>query len=120
MKNVDEMSLDQRIMELQQCVSKARVGAANPGSVQYEFLLNSKLGDERDGKLSYFESILAKAGEWKRGKFDSLDYDVRQQTITDINNKLVESLLAFPGYAKAEELNEYNEKDSNKSAGLGR
>ena len=96
MKNVDEMSLDQRIMELQQSVSKARVGAENPGSVEYEFLLNSK--------LSYYESILSKASDWKRGKFDSLDYDVKQQTITDINNKLIDALVTFPGYGRTQEL----------------
>ena len=104
MKNVDEMSLDQRIMELQQSVSKARVGAENPGSVEYEFLLNSKLGDERDSKLSYYESILSKASDWKRGKFDSLDYEVKQQTINDINNKLVEALVTFPGYGRTQDL----------------
>ena len=65
MKNINEMSLEQKIMELQQCISKARVGAENPGSV---------------------------------------DYEVRQQGIRDINNKLDSALLAFPGYGLEEEI----------------
>ena len=40
MKNVNEMSLEQKLMELQQCFAKAKVGVDYPGSVEYEFLMN--------------------------------------------------------------------------------
>jgi hypothetical protein len=112
MKNVDEMSLEQKLMELQQCLSKAKVGAENPGSTDYEFLLNSKLGDQRDEKLAYYTTVLTNSKQLIGGRLNQLDYDVRQNAIRDINNKLNDALLAFPGYGKTEELNQ--------SQGLGR
>jgi hypothetical protein len=104
MKNVNEMSLDQKIMELQQCVSKARVGAENPGSVDYEFLQQAQLGDAREEMLAYYATLIQKANEYRSGKFNNLDYEVRQQGIRDINNKLDAALLAFPGYGLEEEI----------------
>ncbi len=100
MKNVEGMSLEQKMMELQQSVSKARVGAENTGSADYEFLINSNLGDSRDEKLAYYSSLITKAQEFRSGKFDNLDYDVRNQMITELNNKIDEALLSFPGYEK--------------------
>ena len=100
MKDLNNMSLEQKFMELQQCVSKAKVGAENPGSTDYEFLINSKLGDNRDDKLAYYESLIAQARSLIGGRLSQLDYDVRQQTMNDINNKLDDALIAFPGYEK--------------------
>ena len=104
MKNVNEISLDQKIMELQQCVSKAKVGAENPGSVDYEFLQKAQLGDAREEMLAYYAALIQKANEYRNGKFNNLDYEVRQQNIRDINNKLDAALLAFPGYGLEEEI----------------
>lgn len=103
MKNVDEMSVNEKITELQACVNKARSGEQNPGSVDYEFLLNSKLGDQRGEKLSYYSVLVKNAALMFGGRLNDLDMDVRQQTITEYNRKLDEALLAFPGYERAEE-----------------
>ena len=103
MKNVAEMSLDQKMIELQQCLSKAKVGAEYPGSVEYEFLLKAKLGDGRDDKLAYYTTVLTNARQLMNGRINQLDYDVRQQAITDLNNKLDDALLVFDGYEKVVE-----------------
>ena len=103
MKNVDEMSASEKINELQSCIAKARSGEQNPGSVDYEFLINSKLGDSRGEKLSYFSMIAKNASQKFGGSLNNLDFDVRQQTVEELNQKLDEALLSFPGYEKTEE-----------------
>lgn len=100
MKDINNMSLEQKVLELQQSVSKAKDGAMNPGSTNYEYLLNSKLGDQRDDKLAYFETLIAQAKSIMGGRLSALDPDVRNQAINEINNKLDDALLAFPGYEK--------------------
>ena len=100
MKDLNNMSLEQKFMELQQCVSKAKVGAENPGSTDYEFLINSKLGDNRDDKLAYYESLIAQTRSLMSGRLSQLDYDVREETMRDINVKLDDALLTFPDYDK--------------------
>lgn len=104
MKNIQNMSLDQKLIELQQCLSKAKVGAANPGSLEYEFLLKAKLGDGRDDKLAYYTNLLTNANQLLGGRLNDLDYDVRQNAITDLNNKLDDALLVFDGYEKVEQV----------------
>ena len=103
MKNVNEMSVDEKISALQSCINRARVGEQNPGSVEYEFLLNSKLGDDRGQALSYYSVLVSNAAVMFGGRLNDLDYDVRQQAIIDYNKKLDDALLSFPGYEKTED-----------------
>ena len=103
MKNVDEMNVNEKISELQSCINKARIGENNPGSPEYEFLLNSKLGDSRGERLSYYSMLVKNAAIMFGGRLNDLDFDVRQQTVADYNRKLDEALLVFPGYERTEE-----------------
>lgn len=94
MKNVNEMSLEQKLMELQQCFAKAKVGVDYPGSVEYEFLMNCTFGESRDEKLAYIGNLLNNAQLLiKRGA-----------DLGDLEARLADVLVMFPGYTK--ELNQ--------------
>ena len=103
MKNVNEMNINEKISELYNCISKARAGEQNPGSADYEFLLNSQLGDNRGEKLSYYSVLVKNAALMLGGRLNDLDYDVRQHTVIDLNKKLDEALISFPGYERTED-----------------
>ena len=103
MRNVDEMTVNEKISELQACISRARVGENNPGSIDYEFLLKADLGDNRGEKLSYYSMLVKNAAIMFNGRLNDLDYDVRQQTVADYNKKLDDALCSFEGYTRTEE-----------------
>ena len=102
MINVNDMSLEEKFSELQENISKARVGANNPGSAEYSFLMQCKLGNNRDERLNYLSNLI-KNSRVLLSRLDRLDYDIKQQSIRTINKELDEALLLFPSYTKEQE-----------------
>ena len=102
MNNVNDMSLEQKLNELQQNINKARVGANNPGSAEYSFLMQCKLGNNRDERLNYLSNLI-KNSRVLLSRLDRLDYDIKQESTRTMNRELDEALLLFPGYTKEQE-----------------
>ena len=97
MINISEMSSEQKINELKKCLNKANSGLNNPGSAEYAFLLNSKLGNRLE-TLNKFTNLLNNSIEFFSKGMHNLDFDIRSQYIKEYNDALTDALLSFPGY----------------------
>ena len=109
MKIVDELSLEQKLSELKKSVTRAKEGINCTEGREYDFVINSKLGDDKIESINYYASIINKTNSIINGKLSQLDYDTREQAIKTINKELTNALLVFPGYVTLEELKKKKE-----------
>lgn len=98
MKNIDELSVYQKIDELNKCIAKIELAEQEPGGELYNnFLLRALLGD-RVATITDYKRLVVRADYIL--KSTDIGTDARYYAEREYDAQISEALLMFPGYTR--------------------